>query len=242
MLDQCVALCSLFDSPGHPHLLTMYFAKIIHKRFADPEGQSLPKVDLNLFIEKIHEHIKECQSQGTLDQHIDGKCSEPWGGGTPQIKLVKYTVLDDVTGEDHTFYVSHLIDCITEATKIKSVAELNKMEWQLGAGGKQQCHVAMACEDTECPFITASRHVHRVKKPTAMSRYFLAVIMDKIREWKDEAAIMKEMKAEEQLIRETMGHTVMLVRSLTMIALHQKMESPSDCPHRSCQPSMNRQP
>jgi hypothetical protein len=71
--------------------------------------------------------------------------------------------------------LSHLIDCITEATKIKLIAELNKMEWQLGVGGKQQCHVVMACEDTQCPFVTASRYVHRVKKPSATSWYFLAV-------------------------------------------------------------------
>jgi hypothetical protein len=129
--------------------------------------------------------------------------------------------------------------------KIKLIAELNEMEWQLGAGGKQQCHVAMACEDTECLFVTASRHVHRVKKPTATSRYFLA-LMDKIREWKDEA-IVKETKEDHRIIdrcsmiqyvigpinKGNYGSHSDACLLLNNNCTARKMESPLDCPHQN---------
>jgi hypothetical protein len=101
-LDQCVALCSLYDdATGPPQLLTMDLAKIIYERFAHPHGQSLPRVDTNLFMDKIRSRMEQQLLKGTIDQHMHAVTGTKLDSDdpTPRILHVNYTVKDPTTGE-----------------------------------------------------------------------------------------------------------------------------------------------
>jgi hypothetical protein len=113
ILDQCVALCSLYnDATGC---------------FANPQGQSLPRVDTNLFVDKIHSRMEQQLLKGTIDQHMHGVAGTKLDSDdpTPRILCVNYTVKDPTKGEKRTFSVTHLTDCFSEDFFKELVARIN---------------------------------------------------------------------------------------------------------------------
>jgi hypothetical protein len=117
----------------------MDLAKIIYERFVHPQGQSLPRVDTNLFMDKICSRMEQQLLKGTIDQHMHGVASTELDSDdpTPCILCVNYTVKDPTTGEKRTFSISHLTDCFSEDFFNELVARINTLPFQNGVGGKQ---------------------------------------------------------------------------------------------------------
>jgi hypothetical protein len=200
ILDQCVALCSLYDdATGPPQLLTMDLVKIIYELFAHPQGQSLPRVDTNLFMDKIRSRMEQQLLKGTIDQHMYGVTGTKLDSDdpTPRILHVNYTVKDPTTtGEKRTFSIPHLTDCFSEDFFKELVARINTLPFQNGVGGKQQCYVRFVCYHPDCPMVIGHKHPHKMKF-TSTNELVMSVY-NVPRMWKDQA-ITKETKADHKI-------------------------------------------
>jgi hypothetical protein len=126
-------------------------------------GQSLPRVDTNLFMDKIHSRMEKQLLKGTIDQNVHGVAGTELDSDdlTPRILHVNDTVKDPTTGEKRTFSISHLTDCFSEDFFKELVARINTLPFQNGVGGKQQCYVQFVCNHPDCPMVIGHKHPHK---------------------------------------------------------------------------------
>jgi hypothetical protein len=139
--------------------------KIIYECFAHPQGHSLPRVDTNLFMDKIHSRMEQQLLKGTIDQHMHGVAGTELDSDDPT-PCILHVLHNPTTREKRSFSVSRLTDCFSEDFFKELVARINTLPFQNGVGGKQQCYVQFVCDDPDCPMVIGHKHPHKCVKFT----------------------------------------------------------------------------